>query len=104
MVTQNSDLDNMLKEENFFEGYNDSIKQNFPKDEISFQQLTYMVFNTPHGKEWLKKITLSLFNELVDTHKQGATLRLAELQGEKNLVLKIQQYIASHQQYINANV
>lgn len=89
-----------LVDEDYFEGYNESIKQNFDANLIEYQKLTHKIFTSEDGKKWLKQTMNMAFRDIVDLEHGWASAKLAESQGKRAFICDIQKQILAHKNFI----
>lgn len=88
------------KPDDYFEGYNQSIEQNFDNQAFKYSQLTHNLFTTTAGKQWMAETKLHLANRFVDLNSYNSALELAELQGTRRMLNTIEQHIAVFEQHL----
>lgn len=90
------------KEKDYFDGYNESIKKNFDPKALYYQKITFQLFSTPQGKEWLAQYKKILSLQFVDLGAVNSELFLAQAQGAKIVIHGIEQTVNQHKQHIEA--
>jgi len=93
-----------LKQENFYEGYQQSIEElkNHP-ELIMFDKLTYETFNTDVGKKWFEMVVERfLIPSLVNREAPNYPDLVIWADGFKDFPRMIKQNILSHEQRIQA--
>lgn len=89
--------------DNPFEGYNDSIKENFGKGEThEYQKLCYQLFKEGDGAKWLEMTRKDINQQFADLTSRNADLHMAANQGARTLVAFIEMMIVQFEEFIKA--
>ena len=88
------------KPDDYFEGYNKSIGENFDPNALAYSKLTYELFTSNTGKDWLAQTKMALADRFVELHTEGAGLQMASLQGSRALIATIAQHIEVFEQHL----
>lgn len=86
--------------ENYFEAYNEGLKQLHNADQLRYQALTHDLFTSQEGQEWLRLTKTFLQQEFIQLSDPNAALKLAANQGGKVTILQIEHLIAAHKAYL----
>jgi hypothetical protein len=88
------------KPEDYFEEYNEENDKGFDNKAFKHQELTYRLFTTQDGIEWLKNEKLDVMQKFIDLGSKNADLYLAMLQGVRVQLHNIEQMVLSHKHHL----
>ncbi len=86
--------------EDYFEGYNQSLKNIESTEHFKYQQLTYKLFSTHEGREWIQKTQENFWKQFTDLSKENASLYMASLEGMRLFVYNISLLVKAHEQHL----
>lgn len=91
------------KPEDYFAEYNQNISDNVNVEALKIQQLTWTVFSSETGREWLQLMKENLYNQFVDLGADNAALFLAQVQGSRALIRNIEYLLSAHEAHIKGS-
>ena len=92
----------MPQPDDYFQGYNDSIKKNFNPNYLKFAELTYRLFNSPDGIEWLNKVKEDMMFQFADLTQPNCALHLAAVEGVRKHLYNIEKLVLAHKHHIQS--
>ena len=87
--------------DNPFEGYNQSIAENFGKGEThEYQKLCWRLFKDGDGKKWLDLTKKDIEKQFTDLTSRNANLEMAANQGARTLIFYIHMMIDQFEEFL----
>ncbi len=86
-----------------FEGYNESIKENFGKGKThDYQALCYKLFNEGDGAKWLEMASKDVNGQFTDLSLTNAHLYMASLEGARFFLKHLELMVLNHKQFLQS--
>lgn len=109
-MSEESNIENnpyIPKPEDYFEGYNKSIAENFgthQKEAMEQQKLTFLVFDNEEGRKWIKMMKEDFIRQfcMIDMTANNAGLCMANMHGSLLTLLQIEAAINAYKEFLKS--
>lgn len=92
----------MPQPEDYFQGYNESIKKNFNPKHLKFAELTHRLFTSTDGEQWLEQVKKDLMYQFADLTHINCAMHMAAVEGVRKHLFNIEQMVLAHKQHLQS--
>lgn len=90
----------MPQPEDYFQGYNESIKKNFNPKYLRFAELTHRLFSSGDGLEWLELVKKDMMYTFAEPTQLNYAMHMAAVEGVRKHLFNIEQMVEAHKKHL----
>ena len=92
----------MPQPDDYFQGYNESIKKNFNPNYLKFAELTYRLFTSTDGADWLECVKKDMMYTFADPTMINYAMHMAAVEGVRKHLFNIEQLVIAHKKHLQS--